>query len=100
MTVNNESFSFLEIAQIILKSYLSVHFSFYLCIYIDDSPLDPDNLLVTASHAIFHEEDRKKAPVAVVGYHFQHSALRTFFKNITSNVSIAAIAAKSNIYRQ
>lgn len=71
-----------------MESYLPLGFLF--CLYLDDSPLDPDNLLVTASHAIFHEEDRKKAPVAVVGYHFQHSALRTFFKNITSNVSIAA----------
>lgn len=52
-----------------------------------DEQFDADNVLVTASHAIFHTEDKKSAPVAVVGYHFQHSALRALFKNITSNVS-------------
>lgn len=52
----------------------------------DGRPLDSENLLVTASHAIFHTEDKKSAPVAVVGYHFQYTALKALFKNITSNV--------------
>lgn len=55
---------------------------------LDDTQMDPDNLLVTASHAIFHTEDKKSAPVAVVGYQFQHSALRALFKNTTSNVNM------------
>lgn len=42
---------------------------------------------MTASHAIFHTEDKMSAPVAVVGYQFQHSALLALFQNITSNVS-------------
>lgn len=49
---------------------------------------DNDNVLVTASHAIFHSEDKKSAPIAVVGYQFQLTALYALFKNITSNVSI------------
>lgn len=49
--------------------------------------VDVNNLLVTASHAIFYSEDKKSAPAAVVGYQFQHSALQALFKNITSNVS-------------
>lgn len=49
--------------------------------------MDTSNLLVTASHAIFHKEDNKEAPVAVVGYQFQHSALHGLFRNITTNVS-------------
>lgn len=51
-----------------------------------DSLVDTNNLLVTASHAIFHKEDNKEAPVAVVGYQFHHSALHALFKNITLNV--------------
>lgn len=42
--------------------------------------------LVTASHAIFINEDVRSAPAAVVGYQFQHSALYNLFKNITSKV--------------
>lgn len=50
--------------------------------------VDHSKTLVTASHAIFHTDERKfSAPVAVVGYQFQHSALFALFKNITSNVS-------------
>lgn len=56
-------------------------------IFTDDSPIDVNNILVTASHAIFHSEDKKSAPSAVVGYQFQHSALQALFKNITTNVS-------------
>lgn len=53
----------------------------------DETMLDTSNLLVTASHSIFQKEDNKEAPVAVVGYQFQHSALHGLFKNITTNVS-------------
>lgn len=52
-----------------------------------DTMMDVNNMLVTASHAIFHKEDNKEAPVAVVGYQFQHSALHGLFRNITTNVS-------------
>lgn len=52
-----------------------------------DAMVEPHNTLVTASHAIFHKEDNKEAPVAVVGYQFHHSALLGLFKNITTNVS-------------
>lgn len=48
----------------------------------------PEDLIVTASHAIFHTEDKRAAPVAVVGFQFQHSALLTLFKNTTSNVRL------------
>lgn len=44
---------------------------------------DASDFLVTASHAIFHNDDKKVAPVAVVGYQFRHSALLTLFKNVT-----------------
>lgn len=44
-----------------------------------------NDTLVTASHAIFHKENGKSAPAAVVGYQFQHSAMYTLFKNTTSN---------------
>lgn len=51
--------------------------------------VEGENTLVTASHAIFHTDDKKSAPVAVVGYQFQHSALFTLFKNITRIVRIS-----------
>uniref|UniRef100_A0A182QGK0 VWFA domain-containing protein n=1 Tax=Anopheles farauti TaxID=69004 RepID=A0A182QGK0_9DIPT len=50
-------------------------------------PFDAGNrndTLVTASHAIFHADGTREAPVAVVGFQFHHSALYTLFKNITS----------------
>lgn len=52
----------------------------------DDPDMRPEDIIVTASHAIFHTEDKRSAPVAVVGFQFQHSALLTLFKNTTSNV--------------
>lgn len=66
-------------------------FDNYLYISTDDTQADGSNILVTASHAIFHSEDKKSAPIAVVGYTFQHSAFQTLFKNITSNVSWYAL---------
>ncbi|EDV56126.2 voltage-dependent calcium channel subunit alpha-2/delta-3 isoform X5 [Drosophila erecta] len=42
-------------------------------------------ILVTASHAVFHNEGGKTAPAAVVGFQFQHSALYKLFHNITGN---------------
>ncbi|XP_017069113.1 voltage-dependent calcium channel subunit alpha-2/delta-3 isoform X7 [Drosophila eugracilis] len=42
-------------------------------------------ILVTASHAIFHNEGGKTAPAAVVGFQFQHSALYKLFHNITGH---------------
>lgn len=44
--------------------------------------------LVTASHAIFHTEDKKSAPAAVVGFQFRHKNLFEIFKNMSGNVSI------------
>lgn len=46
------------------------------------------DFLVTASHAIFHTDDKKSAPAAVVGFQFRHSTLYSRVKNITNNVSI------------
>ncbi|KAJ8956284.1 hypothetical protein NQ318_015020, partial [Aromia moschata] len=43
------------------------------------------NILVTVSHAIFREDAGKKAPAAVVGYQFYHSALNTLFTKITNS---------------
>ena len=51
-------------------------------------PFDAANkndTLVTATHAVFHKENNKFAPAAVVGFQFQHSAMYTLFRNITSN---------------
>lgn len=48
---------------------------------------DASDTLVTASHAIFINEDVRSAPAAVVGYQFQHSALYNLFRNITSKVN-------------
>lgn len=64
--------------------------------FLDDPDMRPEDLIVTASHAIFHTEDKRSAPVAVVGFQFQHSALLTLFKNTTSNVSMhkCAISVK------
>ncbi|XP_011334434.1 voltage-dependent calcium channel subunit alpha-2/delta-3 isoform X3 [Ooceraea biroi] len=45
--------------------------------------------LVTASRAIFIENERAKAPVAVVGYQFQYSALQALFQNTTFNCDIS-----------
>lgn len=53
---------------------------------IDDPDMRAEDVIVTASHAIFHTEDKRSAPVAVVGFQFQHSALLTLIKNTTSNV--------------
>ncbi|XP_018330048.1 voltage-dependent calcium channel subunit alpha-2/delta-3-like isoform X2 [Agrilus planipennis] len=46
---------------------------------------DNNNTLVTASQAIFKEDSQKKAPAAVVGYQFYHSALHVRFSQITNN---------------
>ncbi|XP_055909802.1 voltage-dependent calcium channel subunit alpha-2/delta-3 isoform X2 [Eupeodes corollae] len=48
-----------------------------------DSGETSAEIIVTASHAIFHTEGGKSAPAAVVGFQFQHKALFTLFKNIT-----------------
>lgn len=45
---------------------------------------ETNDTLVTASHAIFHAVGGKKAPVAVVGFQFRHSALVALLQNITS----------------
>ncbi|KAM8713318.1 hypothetical protein ACLKA7_013609 [Drosophila subpalustris] len=42
-------------------------------------------IIVTASNAIFHNESSKSAPAAVVGFQFQHSAFYKLFHNITGN---------------
>ncbi|KAF5291746.1 hypothetical protein FQA39_LY14234 [Lamprigera yunnana] len=46
---------------------------------------DENNTLVTASHAIFKEDGSKKAPAAVVGFQFYHTALQSLFTKITTN---------------
>lgn len=43
-----------------------------------------NDTLVTASHAVYHSEGGKKAPAAVIGFQFRHSALVTLLQNITS----------------
>lgn len=78
---NNNAFTFQ------LKWFNLKKMCWYIYVETDDTQADVSNLLVTASHAIFHSEDKKSAPIAVVGYTFQHSAFQTLFKNITSNVS-------------
>lgn len=45
---------------------------------------EKNDTLVTASHAVFHTEGGKKAPAAVIGFQFRHSALVTLLQNITS----------------
>ncbi|XP_054278254.1 voltage-dependent calcium channel subunit alpha-2/delta-3-like isoform X3 [Macrosteles quadrilineatus] len=42
-----------------------------------------NEILVTAANAIFAENGDKRAPAAVVGFQFQHSALHNLFMNIT-----------------
>lgn len=44
-----------------------------------------NDTLVTGTHAVFHKENNKFAPAAVVGFQFQHSVMNTMFRNITSN---------------
>jgi voltage-dependent calcium channel alpha-2/delta-3 len=65
-------------------------------------PFDAGNRndsLVTGSHALFHKENGKSAPVAVVGFQFQLSAMFTLFKNITSNcVDPACTSCASDDY--
>lgn len=48
---------------------------------------DDNGTLVTASHAIFKEDGVRKAPVAVVGFQFKHTALYDIFNSITNKVS-------------
>lgn len=53
-------------------------------------PFDAANkneTLVTASHAIFHKENGKSAPAAVVGFQFQLSAMTATFRNKTNGCS-------------
>ncbi|XP_017890137.1 voltage-dependent calcium channel subunit alpha-2/delta-3 isoform X2 [Ceratina calcarata] len=56
--------------------------SFVFSVPIDDEGAD-NTTLVTASRAIFIETDKAKAPAAVVGFQFQHTALQALFQNIT-----------------
>lgn len=53
-------------------------------------PFDAANkndTLVTATHAIFHKENGKTAPAAVVGFQFQLSAMLSTLKNKTNMCS-------------
>lgn len=52
---------------------------------------DKNDTLVTAANAIFVETGDKRAPAAVVGFQFQHSALHNLFMNITSSVGLVHI---------
>lgn len=60
--------------------------SFVYSVPFNAADLVPDSkdILVTASHAVFHTEGGKKAPAAVVGFQFRHEALVTLLRNITS----------------
>ncbi|XP_043672455.1 voltage-dependent calcium channel subunit alpha-2/delta-3 isoform X1 [Vespula pensylvanica] len=58
--------------------------SFVFSVPIDDEGAD-NTTLVTASRAIFIGNGKTKAPVAVVGFQFQHTALQGLFQNITFN---------------
>ncbi|XP_066590099.1 voltage-dependent calcium channel subunit alpha-2/delta-3 isoform X2 [Prorops nasuta] len=58
--------------------------SFVFSVPLDDEGAANDTL-VTASRAIFIGNESMKAPVAVVGFQFQHSALQGLFTNITFN---------------
>ncbi|XP_029036420.2 voltage-dependent calcium channel subunit alpha-2/delta-3 isoform X2 [Osmia bicornis bicornis] len=56
--------------------------SFVFSVPIDEEGAD-NTTLVTASRAIFIETRKAKAPAAVVGFQFQHTALQGLFQNIT-----------------
>ncbi|XP_043503020.1 voltage-dependent calcium channel subunit alpha-2/delta-3 isoform X2 [Polistes fuscatus] len=58
--------------------------SFVFSVPIDDEGAD-NTTLVTASRAIFIGNGKVKAPAAVVGFQFQHTALQGLFQNITFN---------------
>ncbi|XP_014615597.1 PREDICTED: voltage-dependent calcium channel subunit alpha-2/delta-3, partial [Polistes canadensis] len=58
--------------------------SFVFSVPIDEEGAD-NTTLVTASRAIFIGNGKVKAPVAVVGFQFQHTALQGLFQNITFN---------------
>ncbi|XP_015188369.1 PREDICTED: voltage-dependent calcium channel subunit alpha-2/delta-3 isoform X2 [Polistes dominula] len=58
--------------------------SFVFSVPIDDEGAD-NTTLVTASRAIFIGNGKMKAPAAVVGFQFQHTALQGLFQNITFN---------------
>lgn len=53
-----------------------------------------EGILVTASHAIFKEDGSKKAPAAVVGFQFYHSALQTLFNKTTTTVRIFSLTKR------
>ncbi|XP_050525107.1 voltage-dependent calcium channel subunit alpha-2/delta-3 isoform X2 [Daktulosphaira vitifoliae] len=46
-----------------------------------------ENLKITASHAIFVEDENNEAPGSVVGYEMSHKAFYERFMNITNNLS-------------
>ncbi|XP_076235530.1 voltage-dependent calcium channel subunit straightjacket isoform X5 [Calliopsis andreniformis] len=56
--------------------------SFVFSVPIDEEGAD-NTTLVTASRAIFIETRKGKAPAAVVGFQFQHTALQGLFQNTT-----------------
>ncbi|KAG7203219.1 hypothetical protein KM043_010323 [Ampulex compressa] len=58
--------------------------SFVFSVPIDDAGAD-NTTLVTASRAIFIGNGKAKAPAAVVGFQFEHTALQGLFQNITFN---------------
>ncbi|XP_031833881.1 voltage-dependent calcium channel subunit straightjacket isoform X2 [Nomia melanderi] len=58
--------------------------SFVFSVPIDEEGAD-NTTIVTASRAIFIGSQGTKAPVAVVGFQFQHTALQGLFQNITYN---------------
>jgi hypothetical protein len=43
-----------------------------------------NDTLVTATHAVFHRDNGRFAPAAVVGFQFQLTAMQALFKNVTN----------------
>jgi voltage-dependent calcium channel alpha-2/delta-3 len=45
---------------------------------------------------VFHKENGKSTPAAVVGFQFQHNSMQTLFRNITSNCTEPSCATCAN----
>ncbi|KAK0182558.1 hypothetical protein PV327_000684, partial [Microctonus hyperodae] len=67
-----------------VEQYYVLPDSFVFSVPLDEEGAD-NTTLVTASRAIFIGKGKAKAPAAVVGFQFQHTALQGLFQNITYN---------------
>lgn len=62
--------------------------SFFVFFFLPTAAQNPEEVLVTATRAIFIEENRhRKAPAAVVGVTIQHQKFIEYFTNETYKVS-------------